>query len=765
MYDNIYNMFPKSKDFPEMNRILGYAVSYAEVNKNNTPLTMEHILLGYMQVSSDNVSAFFKWYVDPKRYMKKMYINTGKFLANDIVADENNISADVEEFSIIYRRFMEYSHMRMDMRNLYYLITYLKCRNFFSNGFYLSHYPTDDKDYKKFCESYERLTTAEVKRSESKPSFNSSFYASPIRLNYVTDITNKAFHGEFDNLVGRESELELMTCTLTNMVKNNVVLIGNAGVGKTSIVRMLARNIVKGQVPNLLKGYYLLEFNKLSSVSGTRYRGDYEENINKLFEQLTKMDKKVILFIDDISHIVALGKSTEGTLSLSDMIIPFIDDSSRIKLIGTANYKEFKKIESDPNLGRLVQTIQIEEPSVEDTLRILSCRKSKFEKNFDLVIPDTTLEEVIKTSQQYIPERYLPDKAIYVLDNACSFKYNASSVFGDILTKEDVFTCISKLKDIPMEKIQNSFSFENIEDELNGKVIGQQRAVSAIAKAIRRTQAGLNDPNRPLASFMFVGPTGVGKTEIAKTLASTLFAGKDNFIRFDMSEFMEEHSISKLIGSPPGYVGYSEGGQLTDKVHNHPYSLVLFDEIEKAHPKTWNLLLQILDDGILTDSHGEKINFKNTIIILTSNTGIRETQKNHPGFGNRTSEKSKNVMSAVKQKFSPEFLNRLDEIIVFNELTEDNIFNISRLCISNEIISKLEARNISIHIDDEVIMQVAKHGYSAEYGARELKRTITRELKNPLADYIIAHPNLSEISISLSDTGNLAITSNELSFV
>ena len=442
--------------------------------------------------------------------------------------------------------------------------------------------------------------------------------------------------------------------------------------------------------------------------------------------------------------------------------------TSNVKIIGTSTFKDFMRFESDKALERRFETITVEEPTFEETMKILQHFKEKYEEYYSIKIHSSSLEAVINLSKQYIPEHYLPDKAIDVLDEACAIKVNSCEVKkGQVeLLPYDVLLCISRKKNIPINKIQKSYNLEDLEEYLGKRVIGQPHVIKTVARAIRRAQAGLNDETKPLASFMFIGPTGVGKTEIAKALADIMFAERDSFIRIDMSEFMEEHSVSKLIGSPPGYVGFENAGYLTEQVRHHPYSLILFDEFEKAHPKISNILLQILDDGILTDSHGETINFKNTIIILTSNIGVRELTRSAPGFcSNNATNQAANVMQEIKKAFSPEFLNRLDEIIQFNQLTPQNICDITKLCIDTEIVKKLRAKGISITISDDVISHISEHGYSEEYGARELKRTITRELKNVLADFLLKHTqsNVSKICITMQkDSNTIRVAEEEL---
>lgn len=585
-------------------------------------------------------------------------------------------------------------------------------------------------------------------------------YSEPIKVGYTRDLTHLVYKGKGPNVIGRERELNRLISILCKKNKNNPVLIGEPGVGKTALVYALAERIVANQINPKLRGTHILEFDIVSAVAGTKYRGEFEEKINEFLGKIKRFsnDKKIILCIDEIHEIVGVG-AAEGAVDLSAMFKPFLLESS-VKVIGTSTFKDYRRIEADKALERRFDTVKVDEPSFEETAEILKGLKSSFERFHKVKIHKDAIDTALTLSKRYIPERFWPDKAIDLLDEACAIKANFFDKRTRMVLPEDIFTAISIKKGIPIGKIQEAYDLANLEENLNSKVIGQPHASSAIATAIRRAKAGLNDENRPLASFMFIGPTGVGKTEMAKALADLVFSGKDNIIRFDMSEYMEEHSVSKLIGSPPGYVGYEESGLLTEQVRQNPYSLVLFDEFEKAHPKICNLLLQILDEGSLTDSKGQHINFKNTIIILTSNVGSDElSQKSITGFGEQPSSTGKNndVMTSVKKRFPPEFLNRLDEIIQFNYLSEKDVFEIAKLYVLS-LIKKVKSLKIKINISDEVISKIAKLGYSKEYGARELRRTIDREIKNPLADLILKD-HVNHIYVELVN-GNIKISQN-----
>ncbi len=577
-------------------------------------------------------------------------------------------------------------------------------------------------------------------------------YSDPIQVNWMKDLTHEVYKGNKPIVIGREKELCRIMDILCKKNKNNPVLIGQPGVGKTTLVYALAEKLVNNKVSGKLKNYYILEIDMLALIAGAKYRGEYEEKVKAMFDRVMtiveKRDKKIIICIDEIHTIVGAG-AAEGALDLSYILKPFLLNSS-VKIIGTSTFKEYRIIESDKALERRFDAVKINEPSFYETIQILTGLKSSLEEFHGVAIQSSTIETVINVSERYIPERFLPDKAIDLLDEACAIKANSYRDSDSTIVPEDIFLAISAKKNIPIGKVQDADNLMKLEEMLISKVIGQEHVCSSIAKAIRRTKAGLNDENKPLASFMFVGPTGVGKTETAKALADLVFYGKDKIIRFDMSEYMEEQSVSKLIGAPPGYVGYKESGLLTEQVRRNPYSLVLFDEFEKAHYKICNILLQILDEGCLTDSKGEHINFKNTIIILTSNVGVSELSKKSVGFTieEQSSTISKGVLTEVEKMFSPEFLNRIDEIIQFKYLSKEDIFKIAKLYISS-LIDKVNNYNIRIDISDDVIFKVAQLGYKQEYGARELHRTIEREIKNPLADMILQNNNVDYFCVEL----------------
>lgn len=611
--------------------------------------------------------------------------------------------------------------------------------------------------------------------------------------NYTTNLNKKAENDEIDPVIGREKEITRMVEILSRRTKNNPTLIGEPGVGKTAVVEGLAERIVSGDVPYYLKDKIIYKVDLTMLVAGTKYRGDFEDRIKKLLER-AKSDDKVILFIDEIHNIVGAGGS-EGSLDASNILKPYLERGD-IQIIGATTFDEYRKyIEKDSALERRLQTITVEEPTVDETIKILRGIKSKFENYHKVKITDEALVRAVRLSKRYLTDRFLPDKAIDVMDEALSKKRtkikgeDSSKVLKEKLSEivadkkkavlDQDFLRAAKLRDeerlledkistvtieapneyevvdssvvdqvvsnwsgVPITQMTDDelSKLRDFEDNLKSKVIGQDEAISVIDRAIKRSKAGLKDPNRPIGSFLFVGPTGVGKTYLAKRISFELFGDENKMTVIDMSEFMEKHSVSKLIGSPPGYVGYDEGGRLTESVRRNPYQVVLFDEIEKAHPDVFNALLQILEEGRLTDSKGKVVNFKNTVIIMTSNAGTSELKKkNSFGFGGTSESESEaikgKVDKALKEMFKPEFLNRIDEIVIFNTLKTDAVKKIVNLeidKIKNRIKDKYE-----IEVTDDFLNYVAKEGYSDVYGARPIRRVLMKSIEDVLSEKIV----------------------------
>ena len=642
--------------------------------------------------------------------------------------------------------------------------------------------------------------------TNARSSKNSGSYNSTPTLNqYGTDLTKQASDGKLDPVIGRKNEIDRVIQILSRRSKNNPCLIGEPGVGKTAVVEGLAEKIVADDVPEMLKNKRVVTLDISSMVAGAKYRGDFEERIKKCLNEVKKAGD-VILFIDEIHTIVGAG-SAEGAVDAANILKPLLA-RGEIQLVGATTLNEYRKyIEKDSALERRFSPVTVLEPSSEDTVKILKGIRDKYEAHHNVKITDEAIDAAVKMSVRYITDRFLPDKAIDLIDEAASrvkmktytvpdnlkeieekleslskekdeairtqdFEKAASirdkehttkeklekekkkwenknSKSVTTLTEDDIAEVISSWTNIPVKKItqDENEKLKNLEQTLHERVIGQDEAVSAVAKAIRRGRLGLKDPNRPIGSFLFLGQTGVGKTELSKALAESLFGNEDAMIRIDMSEYMESHSVAKLIGAPPGYVGFDEAGQLTEKVRRKPYSVILFDEIEKAHPDVMNMLLQILDDGRLTDSQGRSVNFKNTVIIMTSNVGARLlSDKKSLGFSANTDKKQeenkeyedtkKEVMSELKKQFRPEFINRIDEIIVFHKLGQNEITQIIDIMLKR-VQKRLQDQNYKIEIDQTAKDLIAKNGVDDNYGARPLRRAIQNLIEDKIAEAIL----------------------------
>lgn len=610
---------------------------------------------------------------------------------------------------------------------------------------------------------------------------------------FGTNLTQKAREGKIDKLIGRDAEIERMTQILNRRTKNNPVLIGEPGVGKTAIAQGLALRIVAQDVPAKLLDKEIYQIDMTAMVAGTQFRGQFEARMKSLIQEC-KDNGNIILVFDEIHNIVGAGGDTEHTMNAANILKPALSNGE-VQVIGTTTLKEYRKyIEKDAALERRFQSIIVEEPTIDQTIEIMKGIKNYYEEYHHVKVSDNLIRQIVIMSEKYIHDRFLPDKAIDILDEACSkvnltnkvlvqlqimkneldkikderekaeiideenkeldyekianLKSRETALINQIaeisqgnieleLSVEDVANVIENWTKIPASKISETEATKllNLEANIHKRLIGQDKAVTAVCNAIRRNRAGLRNKKRP-PSFIFVGPTGVGKTELAKSIASELFGSEDSIIRFDMSEYMESHSVSKLIGSPPGYVGYDDAGQLTEKVRRNPYSLILFDEIEKAHNDVFNILLQILDDGRLTDSQGRTVNFDNTIIIMTSNAG---SNMNTNGIGFNKDENvfvEARIMNALKETFRPEFLNRIDETIVFHELTKPELLQIVDLML-DEIKNELEQKNIHITFSKEVKEYILEKGYDPKYGARPLRRAIQKYVENELAECLL----------------------------
>ena len=640
--------------------------------------------------------------------------------------------------------------------------------------------------------------------SKSMPVRGNNSYTQTTTLNqYGTDLTKQASEGKLDPVIGRKEEIERVIQILSRRTKNNPCLIGEPGVGKTAVVEGLAEKIVADDVPEGLKDKRVVSLDISSMVAGAKYRGDFEERIKKCLNEVKKVGD-VILVIDEIHTIIGAG-SAEGAVDAASILKPLLA-RGEVNVIGATTLNEYRKyIEKDTALERRFSPVTVKEPTSEETMQILEGIRDKYEAHHNVKITKDAIKAAVELSVRYINDRFLPDKAIDLIDEAASKVRMRAYVEPDIikeleeekeklekekkesirtqnfekaamlrdkeheiaeklekqklkwknknskeiitLTEEDIAEVISSWTRIPVQRLtqDENEKLKKLEENLHERVIGQNEAVEAVAKAIRRGRVGLKDPKRPIGSFLFMGPTGVGKTELAKSLAESLFGNEDSMIRIDMSEYMEAHTVSKLIGSPPGYVGFDEGGQLTEKVRRNPYSVILFDEIEKAHPDVMNMLLQILDDGRLTDSNGRTVDFKNTVIIMTSNIGAKLiTEKKSLGFNieeNIESKKEyedikKDVLGELKKQFRPEFINRIDEIIVFHKLNDEDIRKIIDIML-NDLIKRLNKQDISIQIEDGVKEKILKEGTNTSYGARPLRRAIQTMLEDKIAEAIL----------------------------
>ena len=642
---------------------------------------------------------------------------------------------------------------------------------------------------------------APKKDNNAKDNKQKNNSATPLLDKYGRDLNILAQEEKIDPVIGRNHEIERVIQILSRRTKNNPILIGEPGVGKTAVTEGLAQRLINGNIPKVLASKRIISLNMASLVAGTKYRGDFEDRLKKIIDEIIE-NKNIILFIDEMHTLVGAG-AAEGSIDAANILKPALS-RGEIQVIGATTLKEYKKyIEKDSALERRFQTIMVNEPSAEDAISILKGIRNKYEEFHCAKITDEAIKAAVKISQRYITDRFLPDKAIDLIDEAAAKvrlktvniptnisqleqkiqdlkkakekaidnqNYELAATIRDqeikikeelataktawetqnnaqiAVTEEDIADVATLWTGIPVKRLvaKEADRLLHIEDIIHKRVVGQNEGVNAVAKAIRRARAGLKDPKRPIGSFLFLGPTGVGKTELARSLAEAIFGDESAMIRFDMSEYMEKHTVSRMLGAPPGYIGYDEGGLLTDAVRRKPYAVILLDEIEKAHPDIFNILLQVLDDGRLTDSQGRTVDFKNTVIIMTSNAGafkLQPQKTNTMGFAVNEDKQIKQnakkiVMDEVKRQFKPEFLNRIDEIIIFEPLTDKELTQIVTLLL-NDVQKRLAEMDIELIIKDEVKSYLLKHGTDTIYGARPLKRAVQRYLQDPLAEQLL----------------------------
>ncbi len=776
------------------NEALNLSISFAE-GMGHTYVGSEHLLLGLLKLGSGVAFAVLsKNGVDAEKIEELMRSQIGEGSPTRLTPDyftpraKNAIEIAMRGSSSAGRKYAGTEHLLMGILSE-------------SDNFAIRFINSCGADVSRIIDELLKVSGAQANaeggKKENPNKSNQS--GDSVLMKYGIDLTAEAKNGNIDPVIGRENEIERVLQILCRRTKNNPCLIGEPGVGKTAIIEGLAQKIANGEVPDILNGKRLITLSLTGMVAGTKYRGDFEERIKAVIDEVVA-SKDIILFIDEVHTIIGAG-SAEGATDAANILKPALA-RGEFQLIGATTISEYRKnIEKDSALERRFQPVTVAEPNEADALLILKGLRDKYEAHHKVKITDEAMESAVKLSVRYITDRFLPDKAIDLIDEASSkvrlgscsqpdelkqleekiseieaekeeaigsqeFERAASlrdkagnlreeleqkkkawqdkngHVNGEV-TAEDIARIISLSTGIPASELneQESERLLRLENELHNRIIGQEEAVTAVSKAIRRGRVGLKDPKRPIGSFIFLGPTGVGKTELCKALSEAMFGSENTMIRLDMSEYMEKHTVSRLVGSPPGYVGFEEGGQLTEKVRRSPYSVILFDEIEKAHPDVFNMLLQILEDGILTDSQGRKVDFKNTVIIMTSNVGARKLTEKKVSFGfgeggNEDGDVKEAALGELKSAFRPEFLNRVDDIIVFSKLKKEEIETIADKMLTN-LAKRLENLNISFKWEDSVKSALAEKGFDDVYGARPLRREIQSKIEDALSEKIL----------------------------
>lgn len=764
----------------------------------HTYIGSEHILYG-LTAENGGVAAqlLLQQNITSEVVLQKLEENIGKGLPNRLTpAAFTPRSKRILETAIYEARGLGHSYVGTE----HILMAILKEQDSYAVGI-LQSLGVNSKELYQLCRQ-EISDQGERQEMSAGGNMSGQKGGSETLNKFGRDLTEIAQKGGIDPVIGRSKEIERVIQILTRRTKNNPCLIGEPGVGKTAIAEGLAQKIVSGEVPEILKNKRIFSLDLTAMLAGAKYRGDFEERIKGAIDEVVKA-KNIILFIDEIHTIVGAG-AAEGAVDAANILKPQLARGD-LQVIGATTINEYRKyIEKDSALERRFQPVTVDEPSEEDALKILEGLRDKYEAHHNVRITDDALKAAVQLSVRYIADRYLPDKAIDLIDEAASkVRLRAFTAPNDVKELEDRLQKLSEekaaaintqdferaaqLRDeskelqeqldqqkqewqeqkghsngevtaqeiaeivagwtgVPVQQLTEDESDRllRMEDILHSRVVGQEEAVSAVAKAIRRGRVGLKDPRRPIGSFLFLGPTGVGKTELCKALAEALFGDENAMIRLDMSEYMEKHSVSRMVGSPPGYVGYDEGGQLTEKIRRKPYSVVLFDEIEKAHPDVFNMLLQILEDGILTDSQGRRVDFRNAVIIMTSNIGARLiTEQKSLGFQTDSEvntdlgEQRDDIMKELKQHFRPEFLNRVDDTIIFHKLTQDEIEKIA-LKMFDSLKERVAKMEITLDISNEAVTEIAKEGFDPVYGARPLRRAITAKVEDLLSEEMLA---------------------------
>lgn len=802
------------------NKSINSAIEIAS-DLGHTCIGSEHLIFGLLsEESSVSKTLLEKNNIEQEDIEQKLKDIFGTGIPTELTPkDLTPRSKRILENSIIEARNLDHKYVGTE----HVLLSILKEADCYAVMF-LEELGLNSKDFYQSCVNEITNVTSENTgfTTDIFPKANKKSNNKKKAIEYGKDLTEQAKNSILDPVIGRNKEIERVIQILSRRTKNNPCLVGEPGVGKTAIVEGLAQKISTGEVPETIKDKKIVCLDLTAMLAGAKYRGDFEERIKKVLEQV-KTQGNIILFIDEIHNIIGAG-AAEGAIDAANILKPQLA-RGEIQLIGSTTINEYRKyIEKDTALERRFQPVNVDEPSSEDAIKILFGLRDKYEAHHKLKITDEALKAAVTMSSRYISDRYLPDKAIDLVDEAASRvrlkEFTAPSNIKELenqlkdvvaqkaeainsqdfegaakyrdkekritdwlekgkqswhekrericgeVKANDIAEIVSNWTGVPVKQLtqKESERLLKIEEILHERIVGQNEAVSSISNAIRRGMVGLRDPKRPMGSFMFLGPTGVGKTEVCKALAEVLFGDENSIVRLDMSEYMEKHSVARMIGSPPGYVGYNEGGQLTEKIRRKPYSVVLFDEIEKAHPDIYNILLQILEDGTLTDAQGRSINFRNTVLIMTSNIGAKLlTKKNNLGFSGENTEnddykKNKDiVLKELKNHFKPELLNRFDEIIVFHKLTHDEIKQISKNML-NSFKHRLNNIGIDILFTDNVVNKIAKTGFDSSYGARPLRRAITSNIEDELSQKLLVG------SVKKTDNIIVDVIDNKFSF-